>query len=60
MPSENLVTPEVVRRLCWDWQPVPDIAVAVEEFLVANGVRAWQRDLVVPVLTAALAPTSTD
>jgi ribonuclease D len=56
VPSENLVTPDVVRRLCWDWQPVADIAVAVEEFLVAAGVRPWQRDLVVPVLTAALAP----
>ncbi|KUI24524.1 3'-5' exonuclease [Mycobacterium sp. IS-1496] len=56
VPSENLVTPDVVRRLCWDWQPVSDIAVAVEEFLVAAAVRPWQRDLVVPVLTAALAP----
>ncbi|OBF56934.1 ribonuclease D [Mycolicibacterium monacense] len=60
VPSENLVTPEVVRRLCWDWQPVTDIAAAVEEFLVAAGVRPWQRDLVVPVLTAALAPSTAE
>ncbi|MDV3125033.1 ribonuclease D [Mycobacterium sp. 21AC1] len=57
VPSENLVTPEVVRRLCWDWQPVPDVGSAVEEFLVQAEVRPWQRELTVPVLTAALATT---
>ncbi|HTM84081.1 MAG TPA: ribonuclease D [Mycobacterium sp.] len=55
VPTENLITPEVVRRLCWDWQPVPDVATTVEEFLVLNEVRPWQRELVVPALTAALA-----
>lgn len=54
VPTENLITPEVVRRLCWDWQPVSDIATAVAEFLVDNQVRPWQRELTVPVLTAAL------
>ncbi|BBZ07392.1 ribonuclease D [Mycolicibacterium doricum] len=60
VPSENLVTPDVVRRLCWDWKPVTDIAAAVEEFLVAAAVRPWQRDLVVPVLTAALAANAAE
>ncbi|MGV9797192.1 HRDC domain-containing protein [Mycobacterium sp. NPDC003449] len=55
VPTENLITPEVVRRLCWDWQPVPDVATAVEEFLVAAEVRPWQRELTVPVLATALA-----
>lgn len=54
VPTENLITPEVVRRLCWDWQPVADVASAIEEFLVANQVRPWQRQLTVPVLTTAL------
>ncbi|MCV7289374.1 ribonuclease D [Mycolicibacterium wolinskyi] len=54
VPTENLITPEVVRRLCWDWQPVADVATAIEEFLVANQVRPWQRELTVPVLTSAL------
>ncbi len=54
VPAENLVTPEVVRRLCWDWQPVDDTEAAVEQFLRAAHARAWQRELVVPVLTAAL------
>ncbi|MCA4753487.1 HRDC domain-containing protein [Mycolicibacterium fortuitum] len=54
VPAENLITPEVVRRLCWDWRPVRDVATAVEEFLVEANVRPWQRELTVPVLTAAL------
>lgn len=56
VPSENLITPDVVRRLCWDWEPVGDTATQIEQFLVENAVRPWQRQLVVPVLTAALTP----
>ncbi|AKS34703.1 ribonuclease D [Mycolicibacterium goodii] len=55
VPTENLITPEVVRRLCWDWQPVSDVASTIEEFLADNQVRPWQRELTVPVLTVALA-----
>ena len=40
-----------MRRLCWDWHPVGDVATAVEEFLVDAKVRPWQRELTVPVLT---------
>jgi ribonuclease D len=58
VPAENLITPDVVRRLCWDWQPVPDVAPTVEEFLVEAQVRPWQRELTVPILTAALVPES--
>ncbi|BBX93149.1 ribonuclease D [Mycolicibacterium boenickei] len=54
VPAENLITPEVVRRLCWDWRPVGDVATAVSEFLVEANVRPWQRELTVPVLTKAL------
>jgi ribonuclease D len=54
VPTENLVSPEVVRRLCWDWQPVEDTAAAVDEFLRDAGARPWQRELVAPVLTEAL------
>jgi ribonuclease D len=58
VPTENLVTPEVVRRLCWDWQPVDDTEAAVDQFLRDAEVRPWQRELVVPVLAAALKPDS--
>jgi ribonuclease D len=54
VPTENLVTPDVVRRLCWEWQDTGDADGAVDEFLREALVRPWQRALVVPVLTAAL------
>jgi ribonuclease D len=62
VPSENLLTPDTVRRLCWDWQAAEDqddTAGAVDAFLAELGARRWQRELTVPVLTAALlsAPT---
>ena len=57
VPAENLLTPDTVRRLCWDWQPVTDVESAVEDFLVQSKARPWQRELTVPVLTAALTPS---
>lgn len=54
VPTENLVTPEVVRRLCWDWQPVSDPAATIDAFLADAGARSWQRELVVPALAEAL------
>lgn len=56
VPTENLVSPDLVRRLCWDWADASDAAPTIEEFLRDAGARAWQRHLVVPVLTAALTP----
>jgi ribonuclease D len=106
VPPENLVTPELVRRLCWDWQGAGDDAVgappaaqrlggrsdeeerrisrasddaersdeeerrishasddtakAIDEFLTTGQARRWQRELVVPVLAAALQTTPDD
>jgi ribonuclease D len=54
VPTENLVSPDIVRRLCWDWAPVADPAAVIARFLSDNGARQWQRELVVPVLTTAL------
>ena len=59
VPAENLLSPDTVRRLCWDWEPVDDTAAVVERFLRDAGARRWQRDLTVPVLTAALTAAST-
>ncbi|MFZ1162965.1 HRDC domain-containing protein [Mycobacterium sp.] len=60
VPTENLVTPDLVRRLCWDWEPVDDAAATIDEFLTAGQARTWQRELVVPVLAAALQPARAD
>jgi ribonuclease D len=62
VPTENVVTPEIVRRLCWDWQPLPtaeQTASAIDEFLRDAGARQWQRDLADPVLADALFPDPT-
>lgn len=56
VPTENLISPDLVRRLCWDWEAATDPVEAVEEFLRAGEARPWQRELVVPVLAAALQP----
>jgi len=56
VPTENLLTPDLVRRLVWDWQPVPDPSEAIDAFLAEAGARPWQRELTVPVLAAALVP----
>jgi ribonuclease D len=54
VPTENLISPDLVRRLCWDWDSPDDPASAVEEFLRNGHARMWQRELVVPVLATAL------
>ena len=56
IPTENLLSPDLVRRLCWDWQTTSAPGPAVEAFLRQAGARNWQRELVVPVLTRALTP----
>ncbi|MBX7453374.1 ribonuclease D [Mycolicibacterium sp. 3033] len=63
VPPENVLSPEIVRRLCWDWVAMDDpadTAAAVEEFLDTTAARRWQRELTVPVLTAALTNAPTD
>jgi ribonuclease D len=59
IPTENLISPDAIRRLAW--QPPARIdADAVRTFLAAHGARAWQieltADLLVDALTAADEP----
>ncbi len=56
VPTENLISPDLVRRLCWDWEVAPDPLRAVEEFLRTGEARTWQRELVDPVLARAVQP----
>jgi len=60
VPTENLISPDLVRRLCWDWEVTgegsADAAEALDAFLRAGQARAWQREFVVPVLARALQP----
>ena len=57
VPTENLVSPELVRRLCWDWKETADTTGAVATFLRDGGARSWQRELAVPALARALGTT---
>ncbi|MEU2560063.1 ribonuclease D [Streptomyces longispororuber] len=53
MPQENLITPDTVRRVCWE--PPAQVSVeSVADALAAHGARPWQIAQVAPALTAAL------
>lgn len=57
VPVENLVSPELVRRLCWDWDPAPgaDVTGYIATRFADGGARSWQRELVAPRLAKILA-----
>lgn len=48
MPSENLLTPEHLRRLCWDHPFASSEEIA--HWLREYGARSWQIELVCPAL----------
>ncbi|MGW0284090.1 ribonuclease D [Streptomyces sp. NPDC003236] len=54
MPQENLVSPDTVRRVCWE-PPAAVDAGTVADALAGYGARPWQVEQVTPVLVAALA-----
>jgi ribonuclease D len=56
LPQENLITPDTVRRVCWE-PPVPAEPDAVADALCGHGARPWQVELVTPLLVEALAAT---
>lgn len=56
VPTENLISPDLVRRLCWDWEPpgAGPADAAIDDFLRAGQARTWQRELVVAALARAM------
>ncbi|MER5464953.1 ribonuclease D [Streptomyces sp. NPDC002668] len=56
LPQENLITPDTVRRVCWEPPAEPTVA-AVAEALAGHGARAWQIEQVAPLLAHALTAT---
>lgn len=55
LPTENLISPQLVRNLAWE--PPQEITTeTVTEALAGQGARAWQIGLIVEPLTAALLP----
>ncbi|MFI6002579.1 ribonuclease D [Streptomyces sp. NPDC051366] len=57
LPQENLITPDTVRRLCWE-PPQRLEADAVAQALAVHGARPWQIEQVTPALVTALAATT--
>ncbi|MFF1415792.1 HRDC domain-containing protein [Streptomyces sp. NPDC058289] len=57
LPQENLITPDTVRRLCWE-PPLRLEADAVAEALAGYGARPWQIEQVTDALVTALAATA--
>lgn len=58
VPTENLLSPDAMRRLAWQ-PPDPVQPASVAAFLHEQGARPWQRDLVSTRLSVALtAPAS--
>jgi ribonuclease D len=53
VPVENLMTPDLVRRVLWR-PPAGGTAADLDAALAELGARPWQRELVVPVLHRAL------
>ncbi|CAN2204459.1 Rnd Ribonuclease D [Candidatus Nanopelagicaceae bacterium] len=51
LPVENLLTPELLRQVCWRLPAPEDVAGLLREL----GARDWQIDLATPILIAALA-----
>ncbi|WP_078951849.1 HRDC domain-containing protein [Streptomyces sp. NRRL F-5755] len=56
LPQENLITPDTVRRLCWE-PPAEPTKEAVAAALAGHGARPWQIEQVTPILTEALTST---
>ncbi|UCN13201.1 HRDC domain-containing protein [Cellulomonas iranensis] len=54
VPVENLLQPDLLRRLCWS-PPAPLDAAAVAATLTAGGARAWQVELLADRLATAFA-----
>ncbi len=52
-PVENLLQPDLLRRLCWS-PPTPITRESVEQVLVGGGARPWQVELLADRLSAAL------
>lgn len=63
VPTENLLSPRLLRELCWDGPPASalgsadGLAAATRDALEAGLAREWQRELVTPaIVTAFSAP----
>jgi ribonuclease D len=57
IPLENLLQPELVRKICWNHGGTGATQEVIEEELASWGARNWQIDIAAPILAAALLET---
>ena len=57
VPIENILTPELARRLCWE-PPVVLEHDEIQQFLHDSGARPWQIALTLPVFLTGLRATA--
>ncbi len=60
MPTENLISPELIRKICWLSQSdalLIDNPSRVDEKLTELGARLWQRNKVAAIIASALTET---
>ena len=58
LPAENLLQPDALRRLCWEYESGGEDFV--RSFLVSRSARQWQIDLVTGPLAEAFTRDSAD
>ena len=58
MPPENLLSPDSVRRLCWNPPPDSNLESYIQSTLADAGARAWQIGLVASHLVEGLSQTT--
>lgn len=54
LPVENLMTPELIRRACWNLPQGEHELSEIQSLLQEWGARDWQIDVVAPILQASL------
>ena len=54
IPTEILVQPDVIRRLCWEGFAPNASAEQIDALLLREGVRPWQRELLSEPIAVAL------
>lgn len=54
LPVENLLTPELMRKICWNFGGESASAATIAAELKLWGARNWQIDICAPILSGAL------
>jgi ribonuclease D len=54
LPVENLLTPELMRKICWNYGGNPTPTIDIARDLASWGARSWQIEITAPLLSAAL------